>query len=89
LAKLKKASKADLKKQSMPSYVEIRIQGHLDPDWADWLEGFTITHTPDDLTLLDGTVPDQASLYGLIGKLRDMGVQLVSITYRDPPINQA
>jgi len=65
----------------MSSSVEIKIQGHLDPDWADWLEGFTITHLEDDQTSLKGAVTDQANLYGLIGKLRNLGVQLVSTTY--------
>lgn len=72
----------------MSSSVEIIIQGHLDPDWADWLEGFTITHTPDDLTLLTGTVPDQASLYGLIGKLRDLGLKLISVHYGETSLNE-
>jgi hypothetical protein len=63
------------------SSVEIKIQGHLDPDWADWLEGFTITHLDDDQTALKGIISDQAALFGLIGKLRDLGVQVDSITY--------
>jgi len=67
------------------SQIEIRVDGHLDPSWADWLEGFTITHTQDDHTLLTGTVPDQASLYGLIGKLRDLGLKLISVHYGDSP----
>jgi len=70
----------------MSSSVEIVLEGHLDPDWADWLEGFTITHTPDDLTLLAGAVPDQASLYGLIAKLRDLGLKLVSVQYGEAPL---
>ena len=65
------------------SQIEIRVDGHLDLSWADWLEGFTITHTQDDQTLLTGTVPDQASLYGLIGKLRDLGLKLISVHYGD------
>ena len=72
----------------MPSSVEIIIQGHLDPAWTDWLEGFTITHVEGEQTSLDGTVTDQASLYGLIAKLRDLGVQLVSITYGDSNLAQ-
>ena len=67
------------------SQIEIRVDGHLDLSWADWLEGFTITHTQDDQTLLTGTVPDQASLYGLIGKLRDLGLKLISVHYGDSP----
>jgi len=67
------------------SQIEIRVDGHLDLSWADWLEGFNITHTQDDQTLLTGTVPDQASLYGLIGKLRDLGLKLISVHYGDSP----
>jgi len=67
------------------SNVEIRIEGHLDPAWADWLEGFTIQHLKEDATLLSGTVSDQAALYGLIAKLRDLGVKLISVNFGDPP----
>ena len=59
--------------------VEIRISGHLDEQWAAWLEGFSFEHLPADETLLKGAVPDQAALYGLIAKLRDLGVRLVSV----------
>ena len=62
--------------------VEIRIEGHLDKGWMDWLGGFTIAHTEQNQTLLTGSVQDQAALYGLIAKLRDLGVKLVSINYR-------
>jgi hypothetical protein len=48
----------------------------------DWLDGFTITHTELKQTLLSGSVQDQAELYGLIAKLRDLGVKLLSINYR-------
>ena len=63
------------------SHVEIRVEGHLDPSWADWLEGFTITHTAEQQTILTGTAPDQAALYGLIAKLRDLGMKLISVNY--------
>ena len=60
--------------------VEIRVQGHLDPSWTDWLDGFDLIHDERDETILTGTVKDQSALYGLIAKLRDLGVNLVSIT---------
>jgi hypothetical protein len=63
------------------SQVEIQVDGHLDPDWADWLEGFTILHAKDQKTILRGTVSDQSALYGLIGKLRDLGLKLISVHY--------
>ena len=70
------------------SQVEIRIAGHLDPSWAEWLEGFTFTHTQDGHTLLTGTVSDQAALYGLIAKLRDLGLKLISVHYDEASFNQ-
>ncbi len=59
--------------------VEICIEGHLDQTWADWLDGFTLTHTEGGETILTGKVMDQAALYGLIAKLRDLGVKLLSV----------
>jgi hypothetical protein len=59
--------------------VEIRIEGHLDQSWADWLDGFTLTHTEQGETILTGEITDQAAMYGLIAKLRDLGVKLISI----------
>ena len=59
--------------------VEIRVKGHLDLDWAGWLEGFTFTYTEQEETVLTVTVKDQSALYGLMSKLRDLGVKLVSV----------
>lgn len=59
--------------------VEIRVTGHLDPSWAQWLEGFTFTYTEQNETVLTGMVKDQAALYGLIAKLRDLGIHLVAV----------
>ena len=59
--------------------VEIRIEGHLDKGWMDWLDGSTIEHTEQGQSLLTGSVQDQAALYGLIAKLRDLGVKLISV----------
>lgn len=61
--------------------VEIRIEGHLNKRWTDWLGGFTIDHIEQDQTRLSGPIQDQAALYGLMAKLRDLGVKLVSIYY--------
>ena len=65
------------------SQVEIRVEGHLDPSWADWLEGLTIIHTTEQQTILAGIAPDQAALYGLIAKLRDLGVKLISVSFEE------
>ena len=54
---------------------EIRIQGHLDEQWTDWLEGLTFTHEPDGTTTLRGPLKDQAALHGVLNKIRDLAVQ--------------
>jgi hypothetical protein len=61
--------------------VEIRIEGCLDPKWAEWFEGMEIIHTNNGETRIIGAVTDQAALYGLIGKLRDLGVRLLAISF--------
>lgn len=63
-------------------HVEIRVRERMDENWAEWFEGFTLSHTDQGETILRGAVPDQAALYGLISKLRDLGLPLVSINPR-------
>ena len=58
---------------------EIRIKGHLDVRWSDWFYGLTITLEADGNTLLTGPVVDQAALHGLLKKVRDLGLTLISI----------
>ena len=58
---------------------QIRIKGLLDRQWTDWFGGMTVSATDDGDTLLTGTVEDQAALYGLLRKVRDSGMSLVSI----------
>ena len=60
-------------------HIEIRVKGQIDQDWSDWFEGLTITHTDEDETLLSGTIVDQAALYGLLARLRDLGLPLLSV----------
>jgi len=65
-------------------YYEIRIKGHLSPQWIDWFEGLTITLEEDGNTLLTGPVADQAALHGLLKKVRDLGMSLVSVNQVPP-----
>jgi hypothetical protein len=64
---------------SQPMIYQIRITGHLDSQWTDWFEGLTITLQEDGITLLTGPVFDQAALHGLLKKVRDLGMPLVSV----------
>ncbi len=66
------------------SVYQIRIKGHLSDQWVDWFEGLTITLEEDGDTLLTGPVVDQAALHGLLKKVRDMGLSLVSINCVEP-----
>jgi hypothetical protein len=59
--------------------VEIRVKGQIDERWSAWLEGLTIQHMEADETVLTGLVADQAALYGLIAKLRDLGLPLSAV----------
>jgi hypothetical protein len=62
-----------------PVIYQIRIKGHLNAQWRDWFEGLTITLEEDGDTLLTGPVIDQAALHGLLKKVRDLGLPLVSV----------
>jgi hypothetical protein len=69
----------DEKNNQHPWY-EIRLKGHLEDRWAEWFEGLTITLEENGDTLLTGPVIDQAALHGLIKKVRDLGLPLVSVS---------
>jgi hypothetical protein len=67
-----------------PMVYQIRIKGHLSHQWTDWFEGLTITLEEDGDTLLTGPVVDQAALHGLLKKVRDLGMPLVSVSPVEP-----
>lgn len=67
-----------------PTIYQIRIKGHLGRHWTDWFEGLTITLEEEGDTLLTGPVVDQAALHGLLKKVRDLGMPLVSVNRVDP-----
>lgn len=63
---------------------EIRLNGHLDQRWAAWFDGLTLTREGDGTTTIGGQVVDQAALHGLLQKVRDTGLPLVSVTQVEP-----
>ena len=67
-----------------PARYEIRLKGHLDTRWAAWFDGLTLTHHSDGSTIIGGPVADQAALYGLLQKARDLGLPLISVNYVEP-----
>lgn len=70
------------------TYYQIRLKGHLGCQWTDWFEGMAITLGEDGETLLTGPVVDQAALHGLLKKVRDLGMPLLSVmpaAYDQPP----
>jgi hypothetical protein len=72
-----------------PGCYEIRLKGHLDARWMDWFENMSFTHASDGTTILSGPVVDQAALYGLLRKVRDLGLPLIAVNQVDPkPANR-
>src|SRR5688572_24385652 len=67
-----------------PGQYEIRLKGHLDTRWADRFAGMSFTHASDGTTILAGPVGDQAALHGLLRKVRDVGLPLLSVVQVDP-----
>lgn len=69
---------------NQPVVYQIRIKGELRWEWTDWFEGLIVTLGANDETLLTGPVADQAALYGLLKKVRDLGMPLLSVTRVSP-----
>jgi len=65
--------------QNQPNLFEIRIKGHLDQQWTDWFEGLSITPQENGDTVLAGPVVDDAALHGLLKRVRDLGMPLLSV----------
>ena len=63
---------------------EIRLKGHLDGRWAAWFDGLSLSRESDGTTILRGPIPDQAALHGLLQKVRDTGLPLVSVICLEP-----
>lgn len=68
----------------MPEYYEIKIKGYLEQRRSEWFAGLKLTHLDEDVTLLSGSFPDQAAIYGLLERLRDLNLKLLSVTCGTP-----
>jgi hypothetical protein len=64
----------------MPTYYQIKIKGHLDNHWSDWLDNLTISNEANGEAVLHGPLTDQAALHGVLIKIRDLGLPLLAIT---------
>jgi len=64
-------------------WYQVKVKGHLDPHWSDWLGGLEITYDEQGATLLSGMISDQAALFGVLLRLRDLGVTLVGLACRE------
>ena len=67
-----------------PSGYQLRVSGHLDEHWSSWFGDLTLTHEDDATTSLTGAIADQAELHGLLTKIRDLGVTLISVALIAP-----
>ncbi len=71
-------------KRTMPAGYRLRVAEHLDDHWSPWFGDLSLTHEDDGTTSLTGVVADQAELHGLLTKIRDLGVTLISVEVIDP-----
>jgi hypothetical protein len=67
-----------------PGWYEIRLKGHLDSRWASWLDVLSLINESDGTTLIRGRIADQAALHGLLQKVRDLGLPLISVIQVEP-----
>jgi hypothetical protein len=67
-------------------YLTLRVAGHLDHRWADWFEGLDMHYLPDGSTELSGAVGDQAALYGLLNRARDLGLTMLAVSMGPEPL---
>jgi len=75
---------ASIEDHGEPQLYEIRLKGHLEARWVKWFDGLTITLEEDGDTLLTGPIIDQAALHGMLKKVRDLGLTLLSVNSVEP-----
>ncbi len=63
----------------MPEYYEVKVKGHLDDRWSKWFAGLQLSYLQDDVTLISGVLPDQGALHGLLERVRDLNLTLISV----------
>ncbi len=63
----------------MPEFYEILVKGHLDTRWSEWFTGMILQHIDGDGTMISGMLPDQAALHGLLERIRDLNLTLISV----------
>ena len=73
----------------MPEYYEIKIKGQLDQRWSEWFAGLKLTYLDGEVTLLAGPLPDQPALYGLLERIRNLNLTLLSVTCGTPSTQDA
>lgn len=70
-----------------PGRYEIRLRGRLDAHWEDWFDGLTVSHESDGTTVMSGAITDQAALHGVLQRIRDLGVPLISVRRVDDALD--
>jgi len=70
-------------------HISIRIQGHLDPSWQEWLEGLQIVQEADGTSRLSGTLSDQSALYGVLNKIDRLSLRLLSLERSETPPDES